>query len=794
MHIASLARGGLQINYGRWARNSLVAQIYRAHVVAYANCATVARRSSDSQFGHCVARTPDATMAEVVPAPVSGVCVRRLRVIPFVPGDGLLPAVELGLLSELCALGVRVTNAELLCLASPSVVHDHVSRIIDPIRELRGGHVSYVPLFDGFPEHIPDDHEYFARRIIGYVLQHMPEARDGRELSNGIIVPTWLFNLERFGADPITQLQTPELKRLAEERHKRREQDTHIEWMDFELIPSLELHDRLTQWVRDCMYSKAPIKHALRNDVQVVLQHIGSDSIVFENIPMKETQSLYVSLLWTLRDESKAADLLKTPTDILRLFASLTDTDVSLAKRIRFPKLSRGQRRLVLQVLDQSSTLHDDLQQYRRLWLEIGRYIHPGEFREKFPRVATAFDQLRNAKLCTYRSVTEELIQEQQPQQIVHHLVSRPGIFGRKLHELLRRFPNHTDMIVNEFSNVVMELPLKNLLVMQRYFNVINNEVDRSIVNKSGRMRVVPNNSRGALTTSTIEKVCEMLDVAVSTCIACRFELWTGKNVWIDERLQNITVPLQQRAASDACITLGRGSSVDLDTDLVLRLFVYWHECGGSTTDIDLSVIQFDEDFLYKGHVSYTNLEDDGVVHSGDIQSAPNGAAEFIDISLHRLRSEVRYLGVQVHKYCGAGFANIECIAGWMFRKNTSREYKSFDIRTVSNKFPVNRNAKYCIPIVVDVVGKRATLCDLYVGGVHGESDVEGSYEETSELVREIHRFVETRPRMDLLAHAHAKARGAKVVCDRECADITFGLEHCTFNCSDVERINAELL
>lgn len=44
--------------------------------------------------------------------------------------------------------------------------------------------------------------------------------------------------------------------------------------------------------------------------------------------------------------------MLKTPNDILRLFASLTCTDVSLATEIRFSKTSRSEKRFLLEMLE----------------------------------------------------------------------------------------------------------------------------------------------------------------------------------------------------------------------------------------------------------------------------------------------------------------------------------------------------------------------------------------------------------------------------------------------------------
>jgi hypothetical protein len=63
-----------------------------------------------------------------------------------------------------------------------------------------------------------------------------------------------------------------------------------------------------------------------------------------------------------------------------------------------------------------------------------------------------------------------------------------------------------------------------------------------------------------------------------------------------------------------------------------LRFFTYWRQTN-RRTDYDLSVLLLDDEFHTAGQVSWTNYHHDGVVHSGDITDATNGATEFIDVA-----------------------------------------------------------------------------------------------------------------------------------------------------------------
>ena len=81
--------------------------------------------------------------------------------------------------------------------------------------------------------------------------------------------------------------------------------------------------------------------------------------------------------------------------------------------------------------------------------------------------------------------------------------------------------------------------------------------------------------------------------------------------------------------AGSACCRAGRSSRSTAN----VRFFVYWKQ-REQVTDYDLSVLLLDDDFVLAGQVSWTNLEELGAVHSGDIVEAPNGATEFIDLDL----------------------------------------------------------------------------------------------------------------------------------------------------------------
>jgi stress response protein SCP2 len=649
-----------------------------------------------------------------------------------------------------------------------------------------------VPLFLGFPDDVPDDDTYFAERILGYVGNLLGAFDEGRKLENGLVVPEWLFDLERFGADPITQMQSPSLLDRAKAKLSRRKKDDHVEWVDLELVLEEEAEARLLEYLKRLLYAGSSIQEAVHDDLRALLAHFGTDAVEPAKIVMKETAALVLRVFWEANDLDAVRSLAKTPTDLLRLFAALTEGDVSLAQPIRFPKLRRPQRRAVLDVLERAPSLEEDLKRYAGLWRAVGRSLHVGEHARTHPKVAEAFARLRNERIETFGSRAEALLLERNGPQAIAHLSRRPGVFARRLHELLRRFPERTDDTLRALSSFMAEVPTKNLLVMRSYFEHINVRERRCVINKRGKIKVLPNNAKGALGPDQLRAVATLLNDALLDRLREK-PSWRGQRVWIDPELSRYTVPLAQRAASDGMLNVGRGTRLPVRVDRVLRLFVYWKQ-HARRTDLDLSVLQFNDAFEYAGHVSYTKLAADGIAHSGDLQDAPDGAAEFIDITLSKIAEEVRYLAVQVHRYCGDAFGQMTAHAGWMVRDKVDASYATFDIKTVANKFDLGGSGGYCVPLFVDLRTGEIVITDLYVSGAAFHNTAEGACSDVALACMEVGEFTSTRPDLFSLAELHRAARGGAVAQERKEADITLGAAGCTHDLTDVPALLAEWL
>lgn len=723
---------------------------------------------------------------------INRLCIIPLEILPK-KKNKVNNKKKLTFLIELAGLGYVIDNPEMF---NDTALNDY-DNIIKTLKKIKGGNVKYVPLFQGFPNDVPEENEYFVKRIIGFLGNFIGLYKEGTKLDNGIYIPNWLFDINEFGADPITQFQDKTLYNKGIISQWKRKQDTHIEWIHLKLVSNQDAKNCARKYLQNILYAKSSIKEALKSDIEFLLNFFETGDIDVSKIVFKETKTYLTKYYW-LKDEHYeiAKNCIDTPTDLLRLFASLTDSDISLSQKIKFPKFTRSQRRFIISCLEYNmSNLIEDMNTYKGLWLALGKSIHVGEYKEKAPKTFAAFNILRNEKFETFNSKVENAIDKKNIDTLLNLLISRPGIFARKLHQILEISGKNNKKVLTSFKTIVNKVVLKNLLVMEKYFKTIENSDYRTIINKRGKIRVM-DNTKNRVSNSVITSLLSIIKKAITEKISIEKDSWNNKDIWIDKSLKNYTIPLQQRTASDGLMTIGRGSRIPLDMGKVLRLFVYWKQASVVITDLDLSIIEYDENMKYLGNVSYTNLAGDGIIHSGDIQSAPHGSAEFIDINLERIKNKkTKYIATQIYKYSGDNFSDLsECYSGWMIRDEINKNYKSFDIKTVQNKFDLNGACAYSIPIIVDIETNEIIFIDLYVGQVTRHNRVQGAHEDISIISREMIKMSITKPNMYDLALYNVKGRKGIVINSKKKADITIGLKDCDYNVNEIEKTLSELI
>ncbi|MBK3780182.1 TerD family protein [Paraburkholderia aspalathi] len=510
-------------------------------------------------------------------------------------------------------------------------------------------------------------------------------------------------------------------------------------------------------------------------------------------IPQKETRALVGG--WMLQNSpatfeaAEFARLFQTPTDVLRLATAvsardLVAADLSLSEPQRFGKLSRGVRRLLLALLDAQDAESVCAEMFRRReqWVRLGEVLHPGEYQSRFLRAYDHFTALRNNLApVSWVGSLEKRIASRDTLAAIALLSQRPGVFARKLHEVVRKATGtNKEAVVKAFAGVADKVSTPVLVQLRQRMLVEADGVNvQAFSPKAGAGRMwVPQEAAKRLTDGLAESIVN----TVSDVLAARFaKLPAMGKVYIDPALAGYSVPFSQRTAQKALHTVGRGSRIDLGDEKIMRAFLWWNESGIDKngehytidrTDLDLSCTVLDESFQYVDHCSFTQLRTQGLTHSGDITSAPNGACEFIDIDFEQLPESAAYIALIAFSYTRQNFGDMpEAYLGWMARAD-GQSGDIYDARTVRQKVDLSASGERLLVGYVDVPRRQFVWADLVVPArCDGFNAVETSTIMTGVLARGIVEPI--RPTLGVLLADHALARG-ELVANPEDADIVF--------------------
>lgn len=462
-----------------------------------------------------------------------------------------------------------------------------------------------------------------------------------------------------------------------------------------------------------------------------------------------------------------------TATDVLRLAVALSDGDVSLAEGTKFKSFKRSERKMLMslleRVVDSKGLLHttEDMARHAGMWKRLGERLHPGEFHSS---AADAFAAVRNGDARSFNSYVESHLGD--PRMLKSMLMERPGDFVRRLDAILSR-TNYDggNEVLDALAAVAHEASTTVLLQALTAFQTRHRKI-RTFIPKGqvAHLKAVKN-ERPRLEGFLEGRAITVLSNALERKLSGLEKM--GK-VYIDPELENIAVPFGMRSASKQLATLGRGSRVKIDDDTnVLRFFIWWKN-NESRVDIDLSAIALDANYRSMFDLTYYNLRENGAVHSGDITNAPNGASEFIDITIDKLLAQgVRYVAMNVHSYSGQDLADLpECFAGFMSREKP-QSGEVYDPRTVTSRVDLAASSRANVPYIFDLEARQAIWVDLSVGVRALGANVANS---KNSMVSLMEAVVEMQPpNLYELFRQHARARGTMT--NRDEADIIFALD-----------------
>lgn len=701
------------------------------------------------------------------------------------PAGPATPAVAAPLLAEFAHVGVRFVN--------PGAVTDGLAGphgdLIAHIREKRGEKGRYAPLFAGFPDRLPEYDDAFFRFVVaqarmageGHTDERWREALDFRDLG-------W------WPASSIPQDQ--ERADAARRAQAALPLDRRVEWLTVRLVAPAELEAGLREWMRDCFGSAASLREDVRTDLGVLVKRLGVDGLDPAEVRFRENRTLLFELIWAF-ERGRLPSTGATPDDLLRLLAALTGGDVSLFEPIRYPRLSRSDRRVVVNTLEASERLGDVFRR-RGLWLAIDRGLHVGEFRA--PRVREVFARLRENRhdRSSFPSRFERLLATDYPAAVRLAAAESPGLLGRGLRRLAW-LADDPATLIDAFSAAAERIPLRVLFAAAAQIGDNGRTYPRIVFGKDGSaLPIVRKPGHLALPADVRAAVLSAVDAAIDARIRAKGG-WYGETVHIADGLDRLLVPDQLRATAQGLVQVERGSRLPVGVAERVRLFIHWRE-QGEVSDLDLSCIALDASFRMVDQVSWTNLGTGMMTHSGDLTSAAEGAEEFLDINL-ALAAKAgrergwRYLVPVVLRYEGPEFdALAEAYTGWMLRDDATSEHAAFDPATVVNAFALTGRKRYVVPMLLDLATNEILYVDVHLNSAP-RANVERERFDIATLVSAVAARRNTKLSVAALARRHVRVRGAALVTDPARATITFGAtaDH-TYDALNPSKLLADLL
>ena len=443
----------------------------------------------------------------------------------------------------------------------------------------------------------------------------------------------------------------------------------------------------------------------------------------------------------------------RTVTDVLRLAVALAGGDVSLAEPCRFPSFSRAQRRRLLGLLDAVGQVQDSRDSAEEMarrcerWKRLARHLRPGDYARRFPRAAALLHQVASGGAEEgFTSRLEEALAHRDVDGALSLLSARPGVFARRLNHLLRLCVDEAarERVVAEFARVAPEVALPVLVRLWEYFSSPGPD--------ALPWRVVAIKAAIGTKTTLIASTRRPgpADAAVVRAVeeALRQRKRLGR-IAVDQGMyEGYTTPVGLRSASPGLRTAGRGTRLPLPEGETIRFFLHWRdlpeappkapgpagpaaaEDRDTRVDLDLSAFFVSEDFTRTEQIAYYNLRSTAAVHSGDLTSAPDGAAEFIDVTLaEALRQGWRYVVMTVHSFSHHRLSEVpECWAGAMARGADPQSGEVFEASTVMQRLDLVSPTFNATPFIIDIAERRLIWWDLPVGvGEHQVANLDRS-------------------------------------------------------------------
>lgn len=473
----------------------------------------------------------------------------------------------------------------------------------------------------------------------------------------------------------------------------------------------------------------------------------------------------------------------KTLNDVLRIAVAVAGGNPEFVKPAqggeKLGNIERPWRRAIIARIDQmvgGTPDYGDIRRRLGLWKLVGKLLHVGEYRADYAGAFMFFANIRSGALpVSNRGLVQQRLVSQSRADMLR--AEKPGEFARDLDWALRTSGAPYETLAS-FAKVAHRASARSL--WSAHTALANRGSVRMFLPKGNTQRAKFAEPMEPMDAHLIEDAQNVIMNALRLQYADKSPVGKNAKVFIDPALYQYAVPFQVREQGVATRVVGRGSRVPIGPGEFLRFFVWWKDIDSEDrwsgrVDLDLSLSFMDENFKVTSEVAFYNLRNEAAVHSGDITSAPEGAAEYIDVrdaELARMAGGARYVAASVLSYTYQPYSQIpEAVAGVMLRENLDAG-EVFDGKTVETAFSLTQDSNGILPYVFDLQTRELIWVGLSVT-TRGINSAGGHRSAFSHIVQAAatHKVVT----VGQLVAQHAQARGAIVVANAEDADEVYG-------------------
>lgn len=415
------------------------------------------------------------------------------------------------------------------------------------------------------------------------------------------------------------------------------------------------------------------------------------------------------------------------PADVLRYAAGLIDINsINLPSDVKYAPLTWYQRVTLLGFLNgfDYEILFEDTGLNREAWTRFYKHIHlfsQKDFIARFSniglvaRISMGYKEevIPSRYYKTLDTFLEQgIVESTESENLVYRtFASRMQTAIEKkdfqaICKLSEKQPNYLLRNLATVSNGILKSDERNFIDLVRsklgkasvgvLFSILGINVD-------AKYRIIDIKGNTVVEQASYPKFISDIQGDIRRSLYSKYG-FNGK-VKVSDSLKSSVVPFLSKNAE-----LDRGSKIAVDKSKYLYMFMHWVQNEQNRTDLDLSVVAFDKDWN-STVVYFLKQANHYIAHSGDITNAPapNGATEYIRISLNDIPKDTKYILPIINVYAGDNFKNLPtCYAGFM-----SSDSPTFDIKRNHIRYDLNEPANSNISFMLDVDKQEVMLLDF---------------------------------------------------------------------------------